>query len=386
MSTLDTCTAALGNANVRAFLRVIREGESGHGDDAYRIINGGTHFDAPPWKHPFAGQSAPPGKAAGAYQFIPHTWDRYAFALGLGEDFSPVSQDVGAVCLIQGRGALPAVMAGDLTLACSKLAQEWVSLPGLGLERVQRIFHEYGGTFSANAPDAPRPQPQPVATPDRAATPKQPESAMPILAILSSLLPSVLSLFAPRAQQAIEKVTKAPPEIAGQFIADLFAKLGQVTGVGPITNDAEAIQAVAAITKAPPEQIAEVESHALDYLDKIAPLFDKLHRYDMEQRAADVIGRNAASERAQRDRWDMTPWLVWIAGATSTLVTLGLAGVLIYQGVYKDELNIGLVGLAGPIIMGAMGAWRDIFAYRFDGNPTNNAASAVNAQLASIRK
>ena len=150
-AALDRCTAALGNANVRAFLEVIREGESGHDESAYTIINGGAYFDAPPWRHPTHGiPTTQGGRASGAYQFLGTTWARCATALGLGEDFSPASQDVAAVYLIEGRHALPAVMAGDLVLACSKLAQEWVSLPDLGLARVQRVFLQYGGSLTPN--------------------------------------------------------------------------------------------------------------------------------------------------------------------------------------------------------------------------------------------
>src|SRR5512139_1244538 len=108
--TREQCGEYLQNAQVRAFLRCIREGESSQGDDAYRIINGGAHFDAPPWAHPWPDgtPTTQGGRAAGAFQFLPSTWKRVADALGL-PDFSPPNQDAGAVYLIDGRGALPAV-------------------------------------------------------------------------------------------------------------------------------------------------------------------------------------------------------------------------------------------------------------------------------------
>ena len=49
--------------------------------------------------------------AAGAYQFINDTWNGAASALGLG-DFSPRSQDMAAVWLLQKNGSLADVMAG----------------------------------------------------------------------------------------------------------------------------------------------------------------------------------------------------------------------------------------------------------------------------------
>jgi muramidase (phage lysozyme) len=49
--------------------------------------------------------------AAGAFQFLSRTWDECAKALGL-TDFSPASQDLAAVFLIDRRKALDDVLAG----------------------------------------------------------------------------------------------------------------------------------------------------------------------------------------------------------------------------------------------------------------------------------
>lgn len=197
-AALDRATAALGDANVRAFLQVIREGESSHEETAYTIINGGQHFTAPPWRHPFHGISTTAGgRAAGAYQFLGTTWARCADALGLGEDFSPPSQDAGAVYLIEGRGALSAVMAGKVGLACDLLAKEWVSLPGLGDARAASVFATYGGT-PQNEPGTP------ISTPPLPSPVPQPEKPMGALAllqifgpILSGLIPQIKPLLAP---------------------------------------------------------------------------------------------------------------------------------------------------------------------------------------------
>ena len=146
MTTLAACTAWLGHANCRAFLRVIREGESNQTDSAYTLINGGGHFTAPPWKHPSEGvPTTQGGRASGAYQFLGTTWARIDDALDLAGDFSPASQDVGAVYLIAGRGAIAEVLAGDLPGAIAKLKDEWVSLPVLGA-RAQKVFAQFGGS------------------------------------------------------------------------------------------------------------------------------------------------------------------------------------------------------------------------------------------------
>lgn len=62
--------------------------------------------------------------AAGRYQFLKSTWD------GLGmPDFSPRSQDIAAVKLMQRRGMIEPLLRGDLSTAVFRGAPEWASLP-----------------------------------------------------------------------------------------------------------------------------------------------------------------------------------------------------------------------------------------------------------------
>jgi|GEM_PF-2690391 len=144
----------LGNANVRAFLRVIRRGETGNENDPAqyrrRQSKNQVYFDAPPWVHP---RSIAPGgatTAAGAYQLKDGTWKDRAEDMGL-KDFSPLSQDLAAVGCIAFRGALPAVLRGDTRAAYALLVDEWTSLPGakenklLTPEKADFIFAKWGG-------------------------------------------------------------------------------------------------------------------------------------------------------------------------------------------------------------------------------------------------
>ena len=218
-AALDRCTAALGDKNVQAFLHVIGAGESGEEllNLDYRVVNGGTHFDAPPWVHPYYGIPTTRGaKASGAFQFLGTTFQRCDEALGLGGDFSPASQNVAAVYLMASRGALSAVMRGDLETAVHKLAEEWVSLPGMGMERIRRIFADYGGTVGVAEPGDPPPHSVPVS--DTTATPSPPEKSMAPLLFIPSILeiiPSLISLFGKgeRGQQNAQ---------AAQIVVDAF--------------------------------------------------------------------------------------------------------------------------------------------------------------------
>ena len=132
MTLAEELRKALLSANVQAFLRVIRAGESSQKQDAYRTLVGGTLFDSVadhPRRRVYIPRLNVYSTAAGAYQFLVGTWDECAKALGL-PDFSPASQDLAAVFLIRRRGALTDVLAGRVEKAIKKCAKEWASLPG----------------------------------------------------------------------------------------------------------------------------------------------------------------------------------------------------------------------------------------------------------------
>jgi hypothetical protein len=83
----------------------------------------------------------------------------------------------------------------------------------------------------------------------------------------------------------------------------------------------------------------------------------------------------------------MTPWLVWIAGGTATVLVLALLGAIIWQATTGErKIDVALIGLAGPLLAIAMGVWREIFSYRFDGSPSSSASNAIAQQIAVASK
>lgn len=147
----------LQNPNVAAFLRVIRTGEGTADAGGYSRIFGGSSFDgfADHPRRTICKTLRSGGRlcssAAGAYQFLSSTWDETARIMGLS-DFSPASQDLGALGRIAARGALDDVIAGRLELALSKTAREWASLPGspygqptISLDRARTVYAAAGG-------------------------------------------------------------------------------------------------------------------------------------------------------------------------------------------------------------------------------------------------
>jgi muramidase (phage lysozyme) len=131
-----------GSINALAFLDLIAVSEIGktmlaneETDDGYRVLVGST----PHALILFSSYSAHPHKlnrmlnstAAGRYQIIYPTFAGLSGELGL-TDFSPETQDRMALQLVFERGAMPAVLAGNIEKALDLCRQEWASLPGAG--------------------------------------------------------------------------------------------------------------------------------------------------------------------------------------------------------------------------------------------------------------
>lgn len=161
ISNMSRVTAAdMNNANVKAMLRVIRQGEGTADAAGYKRLFGGGTFDSFA-DHPrtkvtkTVGGKALTSTAAGAYQFLSSTWDETARVMGLN-DFSPASQDWAAVGRIAARGALEDTKAGNFTAAIQKIAKEWASMPFspygqpvITLAKAEQVFVLSGGTAIA---------------------------------------------------------------------------------------------------------------------------------------------------------------------------------------------------------------------------------------------
>jgi lysozyme len=122
------------NANIKAFLLMIRVGEGTQYDDGFNYLFGSrpdndirfcSFAKHPNIKRPFGSTYS---TAAGAYQFLYKTWIEVAKKLKL-TDFSPESQTIAAIEKIRERGALQLVLDGKFVEAVKKCAKEWASLP-----------------------------------------------------------------------------------------------------------------------------------------------------------------------------------------------------------------------------------------------------------------
>ena len=147
VSATSSPSELLKNPRVRALLDTIAfaEGTRGNGDYK-RVVYGTVIGPANPnlpydrslvgkrnvlvsdlRRHPNLLVQVAPGlrsSAAGRYQFLNTTWR------GLGmKDFSPRSQDLAAIKLMQSREMIAPLLRGDFNTAIHKGAPEWASLP-----------------------------------------------------------------------------------------------------------------------------------------------------------------------------------------------------------------------------------------------------------------
>ncbi|MEA5603715.1 glycoside hydrolase family protein [Nostoc sp. UHCC 0252] len=114
------------SVNMRATLDTIAFAEGAK----YNMIFGGSTFSSYA-KHPnkVIKLSGYASSASGRYQFLNTTWAGLQSSLGL-PDFSPISQDKGAVELIRQKGAVSDVEQGNFESSITKVNTVWASLPG----------------------------------------------------------------------------------------------------------------------------------------------------------------------------------------------------------------------------------------------------------------
>ncbi len=358
---------ALHEANVQAFLRVIREGETSQGEDAYRTIVGGGSFESlhdHPRRRMFIERLNLHSTAAGAYQFLSSTWDECRKALNLS-DFSPGSQDLAAVYLIRRRGALDDVLAGRLIDAINKCAQEWASLPGdaygqggISLERAIRVFAAWGGVIAQQAPRIGG-----TTAPDVSATYEGAESAtITKEPPMAPLIPAIVGPLVGELAGAIPRIAslwKGKSEVAERNVALGSAILETVSKAVGAANAQEAVERVRADPAA-----AQVAREAIDRE------WGKLD----ELREASI---GAAREFALR-----SPERIIVANMVFHEV-LGLLMVLISAGgglaaLFWSDISSELKGAIVTLML--IGGWTGVREFFFGGSRGSDIKTALMAQ------
>lgn len=259
----------LTSPNVKAFLRVIREGESNQLDEGphsgYRAM---YHPRIKLWweseltgPHPRRAEPLPDGSgrkstAFGAYQFVWTTWmDLLEKYDGLEDDIRPYMQDCYAIALIYDVGALDDVIDGKFDLALAKCGAVWASLPMSALsdggskvayQRALSVWKAYGGgelvVVASSAPIEDR------------STQARPEDIQRINEQENEMA-APLMLFLPAAMQAITQMIPALSTLFGKNAEKVQEKVGAATQIVDIITKAtgapNAQAAVEAMTNDP---------------------------------------------------------------------------------------------------------------------------------------
>lgn len=162
MGKIDFLRKALANANVKAFLMMIRHCEGTAAADGYTYLFGCTpknkltfgSFDHHPNRRYVLKDQA--GKrivstAAGAYQILYGTYNGLKVQYGF-TDFTPETQDLMAVALLSEMNCVMKLMAGEFEFALDRANNIWASLPGANVNQPEKKlveckawYKQYGG-------------------------------------------------------------------------------------------------------------------------------------------------------------------------------------------------------------------------------------------------
>ena len=339
--------AALGEPNVRAFLDMIRVGEGTADPDGYRRHFGGRLFDSFD-DHPRIAITAGLGRnkytstAAGAYQFLSRTWDECAKALGL-RDFSPQSQDLAAVFLIDRRRALDDVLAGRIEAAIAKCAREWASLPGSPygqpvktLEQALKTYAERGGTtagvdFVADG-----------FTPSAAlAATLQPQEA-PMAPFIAAALPALVT-----AIPQLGKLFGSGSDVAERNVKAAELAVGIVQKAVGARNVQEAVEVIKADPSMAKAAADAVQTHWFELVEAGGGGIEGAAKRD--------AARMADSDRVRDVFKSHSLWVALFLLPLVYLVVLSIIGVL-GPVQWSDDVRASIAGLiVGTIIGGLMG-------------------------------
>ncbi len=342
MTTTADLETALATPAIRAFLQALRLGEGTKGANGYRTLYGGTLFES------FARHPCRPIKAAGitstaagAYQFLAATWDEVAKQYGL-EDFTPHSQDLGAVALLYRRGAVDAILSGRIETAVALCAKEWASLPGSPYGQptitMARFLAEYRSALAALS-HAPQQQPAPIVeSKPSVEIPAMPDSISPLqtaatvagaatgnpwvgpaLGILSGLWPELKALFAgPGASEVAQRNARAAEAVMGAVM--------QATG-----------------TESPPDAVKAVQADPVMAQQARAAAADALDQFGLVETGGGVVAaRQWAATPSTPDFWRTGAF--WLSAVLLLMIAAGFYAVLRDESPFGSDTRATVIG------------------------------------------
>lgn len=216
----------------------------------------------------------------------------------------------------------------------------------------------------------------------------------PAIGGVIGLAGNIFKAFSPMLQQKVAKEINRhtdDPAIGTQIAADLANTVLSQAKV--LIGESDDFKAAAAITADPAhaEDLKKLEASVDSQVDRLSKAGDKATQWDQALWEAQNRGRQVVSTIAIEEKraglWDMTRTLVLIGGITASVIVGFIAFAIVYQSLFRDDgIDVGLVGLGGPLLMAAIQLWKDVFAYRFDGTKESTAQSQALIQAATKGK
>lgn len=238
--------------------------------------------------------------------------------------------------------------------------------------------------YDDGAPAAPIEDRSTTAAPPASATTKErPMGATLALALVQSLI----SGFAPLAQQRINSaLTKHG--IGSEVGAQLVSNVLNAVQPGLAVAEPQAQIAAVAAAQRDPAAMQRAEESAVEYLNKLAPILDRLHQYEQAAWAAEEASRNAAAERGERIQ--KAGPLLNNPTFIIAVVVLFLVAVVVGTVLWKDAVIAGggfstdmQAFVIGAIVGSALTA---VLSYFFGTSRSSSAKDVVISELAAGRK
>lgn len=402
--TLAELKAALLDANVQAWLRVIRAGESSPDtDEAYGALYGWSAARGGPTfndfaTHPRVAVMSTWGwtSAAGAYQAMAtvpgkvktDTWDNardWCDARDYALTMSPRDQDLFAVWCTARRGALNAVIAGQIELAMSMCNLEWASLPGsthgqptAAAERLLAVYARFGGTLNAPAPRGNTGEGFSPSGPEAQAAPE--EAGAPITSMPAGEAPDWVPPPAPEPTKEPDMAFPILPAIAQFLIGAAAEQLPRLAQIFPPKTPVAERNVQLAGAALDVLQRAVGASNAQEAVERIKtdPVAREQARLAVDANWADLqemheasIGKAREFARAAPDRIVFGNMVFHeVLALLMVLISAGGAAAVL-AGEFSNELKIAVVTL---MIVGGYTGIKEFFFGGSRGSDTKNAA------------
>lgn len=198
--------------------------------------------------------------------------------------------------------------------------------------------------------------------------------------LIAGLVSALIQGFAPKAEQVVTAALDKHgiDSTVGQTIVKTIANAVQ-PGIMEAPPQ-EQIEVFAAASKSA-ATITAAETSALDYLDKLAPLLDKIASQEQAMWAANDESADRAAARGQRDKLDLAPILVRQSGYAFLIGAIAVIGLMAYQMYLSDDGDIdgAMYGLLSLLIYGVVRMMDRPSAYRFGGAFESTTVETGNA-------